>query len=119
MTGFGDLTKLNIPKGDAGGELDPHVSCINVFHAANPVWHRTRTRGASCSALMLLLKFFSSNQSYDGRGNPIGGLVFGTAFNGTLRQYHEWTNFMGADYFCFRACLDGPEAPKYCEHVCP
>ncbi|CAE6519662.1 unnamed protein product, partial [Rhizoctonia solani] len=24
VTGFGDLTKLNIPKGDSGGELDPH-----------------------------------------------------------------------------------------------
>ena len=26
VTGTGDLTKLNIPKGDQGGELDPHVS---------------------------------------------------------------------------------------------
>jgi hypothetical protein len=24
FSGWGDLTKLNIPKGDAGGELDPH-----------------------------------------------------------------------------------------------
>ena len=24
ITGYGDLTKLNIQKGDAGGELDPH-----------------------------------------------------------------------------------------------
>lgn len=24
ITGHGDLTKLNIPQGDAGGELDPH-----------------------------------------------------------------------------------------------
>ncbi|CAE6454611.1 unnamed protein product [Rhizoctonia solani] len=24
VTGWGDLTKLNIPKGDSGGELDPH-----------------------------------------------------------------------------------------------
>ncbi|KAL4245453.1 macrophage activating glycoprotein [Abortiporus biennis] len=24
ITGIGDLTKLNVPKGDAGGELDPH-----------------------------------------------------------------------------------------------
>jgi len=24
ITGVGDLTKINIPKGDAGGELDPH-----------------------------------------------------------------------------------------------
>jgi hypothetical protein len=46
------LTSLNIPKGDAGGELDPH--------------------GA------------------DGNGNPIGGLVFSSAF-GQLQQIHEWT----------------------------
>jgi len=46
------LTSLNIPKGDEGGELDPH--------------------GA------------------DGNGNPIGGLVFSSAF-GTLEQIHEWT----------------------------
>lgn len=52
ITGVGDLTKLNIPKGDAGGELDPH--------------------GA------------------DGNGNPIGGLVFSSAF-GKLEQIHEWT----------------------------
>jgi hypothetical protein len=46
------LTSLNIPKGDEGGELDPH--------------------GA------------------DGNGNPVGGLVFSSAF-GTLEQLHEWT----------------------------
>ena len=46
------MTSLNIPKGDAGGELDPH--------------------GA------------------DGNGNPIGGLVFSSAF-GQLQQIHEWT----------------------------
>jgi hypothetical protein len=50
--GIGDLTSLNIPKGDAGGELDPH--------------------GA------------------DGNGNPVGGLVFSSAF-GQLQQIHEWT----------------------------
>lgn len=46
------MTQLNIPKGDEGGELDPH--------------------GA------------------DGNGNPVGGLVFSSAF-GTLEQIHEWT----------------------------
>jgi len=79
ITGMGDLTKLNIPAGDEGGELDPH--------------------------------------GYDGLGNPIGGLVFGSSYNGTLRQYHEWTNFMSSGYFCFRACIDGPNAPKYCGHI--
>lgn len=79
VVGVGDLTSMNIPKGDDGGELDPH--------------------------------------GYDGNGNPIGGLVFGTAYNNTLRQFHEWTNFMGANFFCFRVCPDGPNATKYCGHV--
>ncbi|KAK0491692.1 hypothetical protein EDD18DRAFT_1311055 [Armillaria luteobubalina] len=79
VTGTGDLTKLNIPAGDAGGELDPH--------------------GA------------------DGNGNPIGGLVFSTAF-GKLEQVFEWTNFMAADQFCFRACNPaGSMAPTWCQHI--
>ncbi|KZO96718.1 hypothetical protein CALVIDRAFT_537061 [Calocera viscosa TUFC12733] len=78
LTGFGDLTKLNIPAGDGGGELDPH--------------------------------------SWTGLGNPQGGLVFGTSFGG-MQQYHEWTNYMSADEWCFRACVDGPEATTYCQHT--
>ncbi|KAF9513162.1 hypothetical protein BS47DRAFT_1393535 [Hydnum rufescens UP504] len=72
ITGTGDLTLLNIPKNDAGGELDPH--------------------GA------------------DGNGNPIGKFP-------SYSHYHEWTNFMGAAYFCFRACLDAPGATQYCGHI--
>ncbi|KAI0783796.1 hypothetical protein C8Q75DRAFT_422333 [Abortiporus biennis] len=79
ITGTGDLTKLNVLKGDEGGELDPH--------------------GA------------------DGNGNPIGGLVFSSAFGGGLVQLHEWTNFMSATEFCFRACKDGPKAPGLCNHI--
>ncbi|ELU44250.1 carbohydrate-binding module family 13 protein [Rhizoctonia solani AG-1 IA] len=78
VTGWGDFTKMNIPKGDAGGELDPH--------------------GA------------------DGLGNPHGGLVFGNSF-GKLQQYHEWTNFMSSTEFCVRACKDGPNAAKICNHI--
>ncbi|CAL1698993.1 unnamed protein product [Somion occarium] len=78
VTGVGDFTKINIPKGDTGGELDPH--------------------GA------------------DGNGNPIGGLVFSSAF-GQLTQIHEWTNFMSDSEFCIRACKDGPRAPALCEHI--
>ncbi|KZO96220.1 hypothetical protein CALVIDRAFT_481685 [Calocera viscosa TUFC12733] len=78
VTGSGDMTQLNIPAGDDGGELDPHGS--------------------------------------DGLGNPIGAIVFGTSF-GVLQQYHEWTNFMYYGGFCFRACLDGPMAPTYCNHI--
>ncbi|PIL23120.1 hypothetical protein GSI_14429 [Ganoderma sinense ZZ0214-1] len=78
VTGVGDLTKINIPQGDEGGELDPH--------------------GA------------------DGNGNPIGGLVFTSAF-GTLAQAHEWTNFVAFDEFCIRVCKDGPNAPALCQHI--
>ncbi|KAI9508526.1 hypothetical protein F5148DRAFT_1195187 [Russula earlei] len=79
VTGVGDLTKINIPAGDAGGELDPH--------------------GA------------------DGNGNPIGGLVFSSAFTGQIEQVHEWTNFVAANQFCFRACKDAPIAPELCNHI--
>ncbi|KAF8483818.1 hypothetical protein DFH94DRAFT_792501 [Russula ochroleuca] len=79
VTGVGDLTKVNIPAGDAGGELDPH--------------------GAT------------------GNGNPIGGLVFSSAFTGQAEQLHEWTNFVAADQFCFRGCQDAPQAPGLCNHI--
>ncbi|KAF9010109.1 hypothetical protein BDQ17DRAFT_1347562 [Cyathus striatus] len=78
VTGVGNLTLLNIPAGDAGGELDPH--------------------GA------------------DGNGNPIGGLVFSTAF-GQLEQIFEWTNFVSDSQFCIRACKPGPQAPAFCQHI--
>ncbi|KAI3613984.1 macrophage activating glycoprotein [Moniliophthora roreri] len=79
VTGIGDFTSMNIPAGDAGGELDPH--------------------GA------------------DGNGNPIGGLVFSSAF-GPLQQIHEWTNFMAVDQFCFRACNPaGKDPAAMCQHI--
>jgi hypothetical protein len=79
ITGYGDFTKMNVAKGDEGGELDPH--------------------GA------------------DGKGNPIGGLVFGKSY-GKLQQYHEWTNFMSATEFCIRVCPDkNPKRTKYCQHI--
>ncbi|KAI0827842.1 hypothetical protein BC628DRAFT_119832 [Trametes gibbosa] len=78
ITGVGDLTQINIPAGNEGGELDPH--------------------GA------------------DGNGNPIGGLVFSSAF-GDITQMHEWTNFVSDTEFCFRACKDGPKAPVLCQHI--
>lgn len=49
-------------------------------------------------------------------GNPIGGLVFSSAF-GSLTQLHEWTNFMSDSEFCFRGCKDGPNAPALCQHI--
>ncbi|ESK95929.1 macrofage activating glycoprotein [Moniliophthora roreri MCA 2997] len=77
VTGVGDFTSMNIPRGDDGGELDPH--------------------GA------------------DGLGNPIGGLVYGSGFGSNL-QYHEWTNFVSYNEFCFRACV-GANAPTLCQHI--
>ncbi|KAF8888567.1 hypothetical protein BD779DRAFT_449571 [Infundibulicybe gibba] len=78
VTGVGNLQLINIPAGDAGGEMDPH--------------------GA------------------DGNGNPIGGLVFTTAF-GELQQIHEWTNFISEKMFCIRLCKPGPRAQEWCEHI--
>ncbi|KAL7415678.1 hypothetical protein BDY24DRAFT_266839 [Mrakia frigida] len=78
ITGVGDLTKLNIPAGDDGGELDPH--------------------GA------------------DGNGNPIGGLVFSSAFGNGVQQVNEWTNFMSSNAFCFRICT-GDNAAGNCQHI--
>ncbi|PFH48480.1 carbohydrate-binding module family 13 protein [Amanita thiersii Skay4041] len=77
VTGVGDFTKMNIPAGDAGGELD--------------------------------------NRGADGRGNPIGGLLFGNTFSPAL-QYHEWTSFISEKEFCFRACI-GPNAARLCNHI--
>jgi hypothetical protein len=77
VTGVGDFTKLNIPKGDAGGELD--------------------------------------NRGANGKGNPIGGLLYGNTFGPAL-QYHEWTSFISDSEFCFRACV-GPKATQLCNHI--
>lgn len=82
ISGFGNLTNLNIEGGDGGGELDPH--------------------GA------------------DGNGNPIGGLVFTTAFGGGGPlgiQIHEWTMFVSNDEFCVRLCKPGPSATTFCAHI--
>ncbi|PPQ83495.1 hypothetical protein CVT25_006985 [Psilocybe cyanescens] len=77
ITGVGDFTKMNIPRGDSGGELD--------------------------------------NRGADGKGNPVGGLVYGDTFGSGL-QYHEWTSFISDTEFCFRACV-GPRATTLCNHI--
>ncbi|KAF9534646.1 macrofage activating glycoprotein [Crepidotus variabilis] len=77
ITGVGDFTKVNVPKGDAGGELD--------------------------------------NRGADGKGNPVGGLLYGNSFGQGL-QYHEWTSFISETEFCFRACV-GPRATQLCNHI--
>ncbi|KAF6756835.1 macrofage activating glycoprotein [Ephemerocybe angulata] len=77
ITGQGDFTKMNIPKGDYGGELD--------------------------------------NRGADGKGNPIGGLLFGDTFT-KGQQYNEWTEFISDSEFCIRACR-GPKAKSLCNHI--
>ncbi|KAF5374199.1 hypothetical protein D9758_004620 [Tetrapyrgos nigripes] len=60
----------------------------------------------------------------DGRGNPIGGLIYSNAFpsnggnNDTFQQSRRWTLFVGNDAFCFKACDDTqPNAKALCEHI--
>ncbi|CAG7848974.1 SubName: Full=Uncharacterized protein {ECO:0000313/EMBL:CCA67412.1} [Serendipita indica DSM 11827] len=52
------------------------------------------------------------NHGADGKGNPIGGLVYGNSFGQNL-QYHEWTEFLSYNEFCIRACI-GPNARNHC-----
>jgi hypothetical protein len=57
----------------------------------------------------------------DFRGNPLGGLVYSTAFSnstGSYEQVIEWHNFMGGNLFCFKICDPaGPNAADYCQHI--
>ncbi|KAK7448865.1 hypothetical protein VKT23_013595 [Stygiomarasmius scandens] len=60
----------------------------------------------------------------DGRGNPIGGLLYSNAFpsnngnNDTFQQSRHWTFFMGGGSFCAKACDDTqPNAEHLCEHI--
>ncbi|KAG6889087.1 hypothetical protein C0995_003940 [Termitomyces sp. Mi166 len=57
----------------------------------------------------------------DLRGNPLGGLVYSTAYTSNKNKYVqviEWHNFMGSNTFCFKACDPSrPNAAKYCQHI--
>ncbi|KAH9910968.1 uncharacterized protein BXZ73DRAFT_93504 [Epithele typhae] len=56
----------------------------------------------------------------DGRGNPIGGLLYSTTFSpdGQLFQTRHWTEFIGSNQFCFKWCKDdGPNAAGKCQHT--
>ncbi|KAJ9106192.1 hypothetical protein QFC21_001336 [Naganishia friedmannii] len=53
----------------------------------------------------------------DGLGNPIGGLVFSSAFGGGVKQIHEWNSFIGSGYFCFKACNQVEGADLQCQHI--
>jgi len=57
----------------------------------------------------------------DLRGNPLGGLVYSTAWssdNTTFEQVIEWHNFMGGGQFCFKTCDPaGANAANFCQHI--
>lgn len=57
----------------------------------------------------------------DLRGNPMGGVLFSNAWSGGGDKYQQvvdWHNFMGANFFCLKACDPaGPNARKFCEHI--
>ena len=59
----------------------------------------------------------------DQRGNPLGGLMFSNAWGNTTAneqytQVVQWTNFMGANAFCLKACDQrGPNPSRLCEHI--
>ncbi|KAK7462456.1 hypothetical protein VKT23_008055 [Stygiomarasmius scandens] len=59
----------------------------------------------------------------DGRGNPIGGLVYsnnlpGSSGNDSFIQSRHWTFFIGGDQFCLKVCDDNnPNAGHLCEHI--
>ncbi|KAF9068330.1 hypothetical protein BDP27DRAFT_1163691, partial [Rhodocollybia butyracea] len=60
----------------------------------------------------------------DGRGNPIGGLVYSNAFpsnngvNTSFQQSRHWTYFIGGNTFCAKACDDTqPNAEALCQHI--
>jgi hypothetical protein len=58
----------------------------------------------------------------DLRGNPLGGLVYSTAWsngnNNSYEQVIEWHNFMGGNAFCFKICDPaGANAARFCEHI--
>jgi len=55
----------------------------------------------------------------DLRGNPIGGIMFSSNFSGSgFVQVIEWTNFMGGNAFCLKACDPaGANAANFCQHI--
>jgi len=56
----------------------------------------------------------------DGRGNPIGGLVYGTVFNseGGPNQIQWWTEFIGSNHFCIKVCNPtSKNQAGYCQHT--
>ncbi|EJD45984.1 hypothetical protein AURDEDRAFT_113884 [Auricularia subglabra TFB-10046 SS5] len=58
----------------------------------------------------------------DGRGNPIGGLVYSSQLSGGTAQVPaqaaSWHNFIGGGTFCFKACdPNGANPVGLCQHI--
>ncbi|PLW58413.1 hypothetical protein PCANC_00549 [Puccinia coronata f. sp. avenae] len=58
----------------------------------------------------------------DQRGNPLGALMYSSAFNTAggpaYTQVIEWSYFVGAGVFCYKACDPaGPNAAQLCQHI--
>jgi hypothetical protein len=56
----------------------------------------------------------------DERGNPIGGLLYSSAFSadGTPSQIQWWTEFIGSNQFCIKICNPtGTNEAGYCQHT--
>lgn len=56
----------------------------------------------------------------DGRGNPLGALVFSNFWGGSYTQVVEWNSFMGSGQFCFKACnpsLSAADQLSYCNNI--
>lgn len=110
VTGVGDFTKINVPKGDSGGELDDrgangkHMLFFREF-LTDGIQARVIQVSKPpplCHRRCLLI-------------NVVGGLLYGNSF-GPSMQYHEWTSFISDTQFCFRACV-GPKSLELCEHI--
>jgi len=60
----------------------------------------------------------------DGRGNPLGALVFSNGFPASAGnptdyiQAREWHSFMGSNTFCFKICDPSvPNSKVYCDNL--
>lgn len=54
----------------------------------------------------------------DERGNPIGGLMYSSAFDPTTHQINWWTEFIGSNQFCLKICNPaGKNNAGYCQHT--
>ena len=89
-SGTGDLTTLNIPKGDEGGELDPHGADGN----GNPI-----------GGLCFTSAFRQLEQIHEWTVRLPSRMLYvlpPLPFSSTLLL--RFQNFMSDSEFCFRAC---------------